>query len=440
MNITELIENKKLGKEHSKEEINYIINSLMDNTVADYQISAWLMAVYFQGLTVDETTYLTDALIQSGDIINLQDITAQVIDIHSIGGVGDKLTITLIPLMVASGIPMIKLLGPGIGYTGGTIDKLKSIPGFNTGLAIPDILNQLKNIKVAISTNIHNIAPANRALQLIKYTTSIMDSIPLITASVMSKKIATGAGNIIIDVKYGSGTSLKTTEDAEKLANLMIQVGKNFNKTITTIITSMDEPLGRAIGNAVEVIEAIEFLKGNIQTGDLAELSYEFAANALVTLKRYETVEQAKEYLKYLVSSGKALETFKEIIKKQKGNAKILESYDTFELPQYKFKCTSNISGFVNRIDGYKIAYACKLLGAVRDKKNDDIDKSVGIFLNKKTGERVEEGETLFTIYTNKNEDIELIKKYCYDAFTISDIRENDKQLVYKVIRGNENV
>ena len=440
MNIVDLIEKKKLGNEHSKEEINYIIDSLINNTVADYQVSAWLMAVYFQGLTENETTYLTDALIQSGDIINLQEMTPQVIDIHSIGGVGDKLSITLIPLMVAAGIPMIKLLGPGIGYTGATIDKLKSIPGFNTGLAIPDIINQLKNIKVAISTNIHNIAPANRTLQLLKYTTSIMDSIPLITASVMSKKIATGAGNIIIDVKYGSGASLKTTEDAEKLANLLINVGKNFNKTITTIITSMDEPLGRAIGNSIEVIEAIEFLKGNIQTGDLAELSYEFAAIALVSLKRYETINQAKEYLKYLVNSGKAIDVFKEIIKKQKGNHKVIDNYDNFELPQYKFRCKTHKTGFVNRIDGYKIAYACKLLGAVRDKKNDEIDKSAGIFINKKTAEEVKDGDILFTIYSNKNENIELIKKYCYDAYDISDENNYNKQLVYKVIRGNENV
>ncbi len=440
MNIIDIIENKKLGKEHSKEEINYIIDSLMNNSITDYQISAWLMAVYFQGLTENETIYLTDALIQSGDIINLQELTAQVIDIHSIGGVGDKLTITLIPLMVAAGVPMIKLLGQGIGYTGGTIDKLKAIPGFNTGLAIPDILNQLKNIKVAISNNIHNIAPANRILQAIKYTTSIMDSIPLITASVMSKKIATGAGNIIIDVKYGSGASLQTTEDAEKLANLMINVGKNFNKTITTIITSMDEPLGRAIGNAIEVIEAIEFLKGNIKSGDLSELTYEFASTALVTLKRYENIEQAKEYLKYLVDSGKAIETFRNIIKKQKGNDKVIDSYDLFDLPQYRYRCRCNQNGFVNRIDGYKIAYACKLLGAVRMKNNDDIDRSVGIFLNKKTGEKVKEGDTLFTIYTNKNEDIELVKKYCYDAYSIAEENNYNKQLVYKVIRGNENV
>ena len=440
MNIVDIIENKKLGKEHSKEEINYIIDSLMNNSIADYQISAWLMAVYFQGLTENETIYLTDALIQSGDIINLQELTAQVIDIHSIGGVGDKLTITLIPLMVAAGVPMIKLLGQGIGYTGGTIDKLKAIPGFNTGLAIPDILNQLKNIKVAISNNIHNIAPANRSLQAIKYTTSIMDSIPLITASVMSKKIATGAGNIIIDVKYGSGASLQTAEDAEKLANLMINVGKNFNKTITTIITSMDEPLGRAIGNAIEVIEAIEFLKGNIKSGDLVDLSYEFAATALVTLKRYKNIEQAKEYLKYLVDSGKAIETFRNIIKKQKGNDKVIDSYDLFDLPQYRYRCRCNQNGFVNRIDGYKIAYACKLLGAVRMKNNDDIDRSVGIFLNKKTGEKVKEGDTLFTIYTNKNEDIELVKKYCYDAYSIAEENNYNKQLVYKVIRGNENV
>ncbi len=440
MKILELIEKKKLGQEHTKEEINFIIDTLMNNSSADYQISAWLMAVYFQGLTENETVYLTDALIQSGDIVNFEELTPKIVDIHSTGGVGDKVSITLIPLLVSAGIPIIKLLGPGLGYTGGTIDKLKSIPGFSTGLAISDMIRQLKKIGVAVSSNIHNIAPANRTLQAIKYTTSIMDSIPLIAASVIAKKVATGAGNIIIDIKYGSGASLKTTEDAEKLARLIVNVGKKLNKSITTVITSMDEPLGRSIGNAIEVIEAIEFLKGKNQESDLADLTYEFAAIALINLKRYDSVEQAKEYLKYLVSSGAALEKFRELIQKQKGNSKVIDSYDIFELPRYKISCSANKSGFINRIDGYKIAYACKLLNAIRTKKNEEIDKSTGIYLNKKTGEQVFEGDTLFTIYANKHEEIELVKEYCYNAFSISDNQEAHKNIIYKVVRDDQNV
>lgn len=440
MKILELIQKKKLGQEHTREEINFIIDTLMNNSSADYQISAWLMAVYFQGLTDNETVYLTDALIQSGDIVNFEELTSKIVDIHSTGGVGDKVSITLIPLLVAAGIPVIKLLGPGLGYTGGTIDKLKSIPGFNTGLAIPDMIRQLKKINVAISSNTHNIAPANRTLQAIKYTTSIMDSIPLIAASVVAKKVAAGAGNIIIDVKYGSGTSLKSAEDAEKLANLIVRVGKKLDKSITTVITLMDEPLGRAIGNSVEVIEAIEFLKGRNQTSDLADLTYEFAAIALISLKRYSSINEAKEYLKYLVTSGTALNKFSELIKIQKGNNKVLDSYDIFELPKYKLTCKSKQEGFVNRIDGYKIAYACRLLGAVRDKKNDDIDRSAGIYLNKKTGEYVNREDKLFTIYTNKHEEIELIKEYCYNAFSISENQEPQKNIVYKVIRDDQNV
>lgn len=436
MRIIDLIKKKKLGGEHTREEINYIIDSMANGQVQDYQVSAWLMAVYFQGMSEVETIYLTDALIQSGNIVNLDDLTEDVIDIHTTGGVGDKATIATIPLLVAAGIPVLKLLGRGLGNTGGTIDKLESIPGFNTRIAIPDMINQLRNCKFAISTQIQNMAPANKTLQALKHASNTTDALPLIASSVVSKKVATGADNIIIDVKYGSGTSAKTAEDAIKLSQLIVNTGKALNKTITAVVTSMDEPLGRAIGNSIEVIEAIEFLKGRIQDSDLAELVYEISAIALMQFKRYDSKEKAIEYLKYIVTSGAALEKFKEIIKKQKGNSDVIDYYDRFELPMHKIKCTTDKNGFVNRIDAYKIAYACRLLGAVRDKNNDEIDKSVGIFLNKKTGEKVNSGDTLFTIYINNLDELENIKQCCYDAFSISDIQEQPKAIVYKIIRN----
>lgn len=437
MRLIDLINNKKHGLEHTKEEINYIIDSMVSGLAPDYQISAWLMAVYFNGLTEQETVHLTDAIIQSGDTVNLNDLTEKVVDIHTTGGVGDKATIALIPILVAAGVPIIKLLGRGLGNTGGTIDKLESIPGFNTGLAIPDMINQLRTYKFAVSTQIQHTAPANRTLQALKHATSTTDALPLIASSVVSKKVATGADNIIIDVKYGSGTSAKTAEDAVKLSRLIVNTGKALNKSITTIVTSMDEPLGRAIGNSIEVIEAIEFLKGKIQTSDLAELVYEIGAVTLMQLKRYDSREKAIEYLKYIVTSGAALETFKKIIRKQKGNVKVIDSYDKFELPMHKIKCDSKETGFVNRIDAYKIAYACRLLGAVRDRISDDIDKSVGVFLNKKNGDHVEIGETLFTLYVNNLDNLEKIKEYCYQAFSISTTCEQRKNLVYEIIRNN---
>lgn len=419
MRLIDLIEKKQQGLEHTSEEINYIIDSLVNNHAPDYQISAWLMAVYFQGLSDKETIYLTDSLIQSGEIVNLEDMADNVVDIHSTGGVGDKATIALIPILVAAGIPSIKLLGRGLGNSGGTIDKLESIPGFNTGLAIPDMVNQLRNSKVAISSQIQNVAPANKILQTLRYATCTNASMPLIASSVVAKKVATGSNNIIIDIKYGSGTAIKTIDKANRLSDLIINTGKAFDKTITTIISSMDEPIGRAIGNSIEVIEAIEFLKGKIQNSDLAEIIYEIGSVTLLQLKRYDSKEKAVEYLKYLVNSGLALEKFREIIRIQKGNVKVLESYDKFELPMHKIKCTAKFSGMVNHIDAYKIAYAGRLLGASRDRMTEHIDKSVGIFLNKKTGEQVNTEEALFTIYANDLNKLEEIKEYCYTAFEI---------------------
>ena len=434
MRIVDLIEKKKRGEEHSKEEINFIIDSLQAEIVQDYQLSAWLMAVYFKGMTENETVYLTDALIQSGEIVNLHELASKVVDMHTTGGVGDKTPIVLIPLLVAAGIPTIKLLGRGISNKGGTIDKFESIPGFNTSLAVPDVINRIRNTHSAISSQIQYIAPANRTLQALKYATGTIDSMPLIASSVVSKKVATGADNIIIDVKFGSGAFMKTIEDAEQLANLIVRVGKRLNKSIVAVITSMDEPIGRAVGNSLEIIEAIEFLKGKIQDSDFANLVYEFGAIALMQLKRYENKDDAIQYLKYLVSSGAALNKFKEIIIRHKGNPNVIEHYDKFPLPMYKIKCISQKSGFINKIDSGKIAFACQLLGAVRNKKSDEIDKSVGIYLNKKNGEWVEVGETLFTIYSNTR-DITEIEQCGLSAFTITESQNQQRSLVHNIIR-----
>ena len=312
MRIVDLIEKKKKGEVLSKEEINFLVDSLMDGTAHDYQISAWLMAVYFKSLTEEETAYLTEAMINSGEVIDLGELTDSTVDKHSTGGVGDKVTITLIPLLAAAGVPVAKLSGKGLGHTGGTIDKLESIPGFNTQLSISDLIEQVKKINVAIGAQTQNLTPADGKLYALRDVTATVDSMPLIASSVVSKKIASGAKNIILDVKYGSGAFMKTPEDAVELSKLMVNIGKILNKSITAVITSMEEPLGRAIGNSVEIIESIEFLKGNIKSGDVADLTYSFASIALLQLGLYETQQEAKESLKELVESGKALEKFKE--------------------------------------------------------------------------------------------------------------------------------
>lgn len=438
MRIVDLIEKKKNGECHTQQEIKFLIESLMDGSAPDYQISAWLMAVYFKGLTEEETVWLTEEMIKSGDVIDFGVLADSIVDKHSTGGVGDKVTITLIPLLAAAGIPVAKLSGRGLSHTGGTIDKLESIPGFKTNLSIDELIKQVNQINVAIASQTQNLTPADGKLYALRDVTATVNSMPLIASSVVSKKIASGAKNIILDVKYGSGAFMKTPEDAIELSKLMVNIGKQLNKSIIAVVTSMEEPLGRAVGNSLEIIESIEFLKGNITSGDIAELTYSFASIALIQAGMYETEEDATEYLKTVISSGKALEKFKELIIAQGGNAEILGNYDKFELPLYKVEYESKKDGYVNNIDAYKIAYACKLLGAGRDKKSDPIDYSVGIYINKKSGEGVNKGDTLYTIYSNDPEKTKLAQKYCDEAFSINSNKPSHNNMIYKIIRAEE--
>ncbi len=438
MRIVDLIEKKKQGEILTKEEINFLIDSLMDGSAHDYQLSAWLMAVYFKGLTEEETAYLTEAMINSGDVIDFGDLTESIVDKHSTGGVGDKVTITLIPLLAAAGVPVAKLSGRGLGHTGGTIDKLESIPNFNTQLNIQELIEQVKKINVAIGAQTQNLTPADGKLYALRDVTATVDSMPLIASSVVSKKIASGAKNIILDVKYGSGAFMKTPEDAVDLSKLMVNIGKILNKSITAVITSMEEPLGRAVGNSLEIIESIEFLKGNIKTGDIADLTYSFAAIALLHLGMFNKQSEAKAYLKEIVESGKALEKFRELITAQGGNADIIDNYDLFDLPTYKVECESKKTGYVHNIDAYKIAYACKILGAGRDRKTDPIDYSVGIYLNKKSGEEVNKGDILYTIYSNNPDKTKIAQKYCDEAFAINENKPSRSNMIYKIIKVDE--
>lgn len=438
MRIVDLIDKKKHGGVHTKEEINFIIDSMMNGFAPDYQISAWLMAIYFEGLTDEETAYLTEAMIDSGEVIDFGDLTDSIVDKHSTGGVGDKVTITLIPLLAAAGVPVAKLSGKGLGHTGGTIDKLESIPGFNTKLTIEELIAQVKRINVAIASQTQNLTPADGKLYALRDVTATVDSMPLIASSVVSKKIASGAKNIILDVKYGSGAFMKTPEDAVGLSKLMVKIGHILNKSITAVITSMEEPLGRAIGNSLEIIESIEFLKGNITKGDVAELTYSFAAIALMQLGRYDNEEDAIAYLKELVHSGKAIEKLRELIAAQGGNPSVIDNYNTFDQAKFKVECEAKKDGFVSSTDAYKIAYACKILGAGRDKKTDPIDYSVGIFLNKKSGEEVKKGELLYTIYSNDPEKTKIAQQYCEEGIVISDSKPAHKDMIYRIIRREE--
>lgn len=435
MRIVDIIDKKKRGLELTREEIEYFISSLVNKSMPDYQASAWLMAVWFNGMTPLETSYLTEAMINSGERIDFGTFADKIVDKHSTGGVGDKVTITLIPILAAAGIPIAKLSGKGLGHTGGTIDKLESIPGFSCALSIEELTKQVKEIGVAIGQQTGNLTPADGMLYALRDVTATIDSKPLIASSVVSKKIAAGAGNIVLDVKYGSGAFMKTPEDAVELAKIMVSIGKYLNKSITAVITSMEEPLGRAVGNSIEIIEAVEFLKGNIITGDIAELTYDFAATALMLVGQFIDEQTAKDYIKELIHTGKALDKFRELIAAQGGDASVLEDYTKFQQPKYKIEIPGTNSGYVKKIDAYKIAYGCKLLGAGREKKGDPIDYSVGVFLNKKSGEFAEAGDILFTIYANDEEKAELCKKYCIEAYEFCQEKPMKNKSIYAIIK-----
>lgn len=434
MDLIDLIEKKKHGKVHTKEELRFIVKSLDAEIIHEAQIASWLMAVYFKGLNEAETAYLTEALAESGQRVDFGELSNLIVDKHSTGGVGDNVTITLIPLLATAGVPMAKLADRGLGYLAGTVDKLESIPYFKTDLSVENIVNQVKEINGVIASQAEDLAPADKKLLALRNLTGTADSDALIASSIISKKIASGANNLILDVKYGAGAFMKTPEEAVHLSKMMVKIGKKLNKSIIAVVTSMEEPLGRAIGNSLEVIEAIEFLKGHIETGDLAELTYYFASSALVFLDMYANRQEAEKYLRELVHSGKALDKFREIIIAQGGDTSILENYDKFELPAFKIECESKKSGYVQNINAFNIAQALKALGANRENHSRPIDLSVGIYLNKKSGEYVKKGENLYTIYSNDEEKTKIAQKFCDEAFSINESKPSHVNLVYSVI------
>ena len=433
MKIIEIIEKKKTGKHLSEEEIKFFINGIMNGSIEDYQTSALLMAIYFNGMTIDETTWLTKYMVESGEILDLSDISDNIIDKHSTGGVGDKITLIFLPLAAAAGLYTAKLSGRGLGHTGGTIDKLESIPNFKTDLSIEEFKNKVKEHRTAIAAQTLSLAPADGKLYALRDVTSTVDIIPLIASSVVSKKIASGANHIILDVKYGSGAFIKTAKEAQQLSEIMVEIGKRLNRNICAVISSMDQPLGRAIGNSVEIQEVIEFLKGNIEP-DLKEITYTLINKAFEKTGLFKTKYEAYEYLDELILSGKALQKFKEIIESQNGDSSVIDDYKKLPQASIKYEVKSEQEGYVKNIDALKIAKACKELGAGREKKSDSIDYSAGIYLTQKASEPVKKGETIAVIYTNNQNKVEEAENLIKAAFTVSDNKPSYKSLIYKII------
>lgn len=421
MRMVDLILAKRNGKEHTADEIRFIINGLMDGTVPDYQMSSWLMAVCWRGMTMDETAALTDAMAKSGQVLDLSGIGKVVGDKHSTGGVGDKTTLVFVPMLSALGIPMAKLSGRGLGHTGGTIDKLEAIPGFDASLPIDKFIAQVKKIGAAIAGQTQELAPADGKIYALRDVTGTVESVPLIAASVMSKKIAAGSNLIILDVKCGAGAFMATEQDATELARTMVEVGKRLKRPISAVVTDMEQPLGNAVGHTVEVIEAIETLKGG-GPDDLRELCLSLGSLALVSAGKSRSESEAREQLKSVLQNGEALKKFRELVEAQGGDPRVVDDYSI--MPQAKLKVEVKMTGkseqWISVLHGKRIAEACKLMGAGRSKKGDPINLAVGVVMHGKVGTRLQPGDTIATIYADNEAQAEQARKAVESAIEYS--------------------
>ncbi|NLZ38820.1 MAG: thymidine phosphorylase [Firmicutes bacterium] len=405
MSILELIYKKRNGSALSAEEINKFIADYLQDKIPDYQVSALLMAIYFNGMTIAETAALTQALANSGETLDFSALGRPVVDKHSTGGVGDKTTLVLLPLVAAAGVTMAKMSGRGLGHTGGTIDKLSCIPGFRTDLSKEEFMQQVHQLGAAINGQTAQLAPADGKLYALRDVTATVESIPLIASSVMSKKIAAGAQSIVLDVKVGSGAFMKDLASARQLAQMMVEIGSSLGRKTTALLTNMEQPLGFTVGNAVEVVEAIETLQGN-GPNDLTELALSLGAELLVASQKAASIAEAKVVLSDLLTSGKAFEMFQRIIAAQGGDPKVVEEPQRLENAAYGEKIYAHTSGYLVSLAALKVGQAAVLLGAGRQTKDAEIDLTAGIRLYKKTGDYVSKGEVLAEIYTNDKDKI----------------------------------
>lgn len=403
MRMVDLIEKKRDGNELSKEEIEYIVTNYTNGKIPDYQVSALLMAIFYQDMTNEEITNLTLAIANSGDVIDLSSLEGIKVDKHSTGGVGDTTTLILAPLVASVGVTVAKMSGRGLGYTGGTLDKLEAIPGFQIELSDEAFVRIVNESKVAVIGQSGNLAPADKKLYALRDVTATVDSLPLIASSIMSKKIAAGADAIVLDVTTGDGAFMKNIEDARRLAKTMTSIGKLANRETVAVISDMSEPLGEAIGNSLEVVEAIETLQGN-GPEDLVEMCYALGSQMVVLAGKAKTIDEARTLLQEALESGKALAKFKEMIQNQGGDPTIVEQPERILTARYTMELPATQSGVVSKIVANELGIAAMMLGAGRKTKEDDIDHAVGLKLHKKIGDTVTKGESLLTIYSNDKE------------------------------------
>lgn len=436
MNIIEIIDKKRQKLAHTPEELAFLVEGAVSGEITDYQLAAWLMAVCCQGLSIEETTWLTDLYVRSGQKLDLSEVGGIVVDKHSTGGVGDKTTLVLAPLLAACGLKVAKLSGRGLGYTGGTIDKLEAIPGFQVNLSIEQFIRQVKTIGVALGCQTSELAPADGKIYALRDVTATVASIPLIAASVVSKKIAAGAQIITLDIKVGNGAFMKSADDAKTLAFTCREVGRSLGRSISTVISSMEQPLGNAIGHTVEVMEAIQTLQGK-GPADLTELCLILGGVSLVDAGRVPDLESGKEMLREVIASGQALKKFAELIEAQHGDAGIIDDPALMPHPKFRVAVPSPRNGWVRDCDALRLAKAAKTLGAGRLTKEASIDVSVGVILHKKTGDSVQAGEPLAELWAN-NIGMDEAEALVLEAYRFSDSRVEAPALVDDIFLSRE--
>ena len=399
MNILEIIAKKRDKKVLSKEEIDFFVKNYTNGNITDYQAAALIMAIYINGMNYEETTSFTLAMAHSGEVLDLSEL-GMVVDKHSTGGIGDKITLILMPIIASLGIPSAKMSGRGLGFTGGTVDKLESIPGYNTNIDISEFINNVKNIGISLMGQTLNLAPADKKIYALRDTISCVESIPLIASSIMSKKIAAGAEKIVLEVTVGSGAFMKNIEDATKLSETMIGIGNLADKETICILTNMNQPIGYSIGNSLEVIEAVEALNGNMQD-DVKDIILSLGSYMMKLAGKGDDIEQNKKMIMENINNKKALNKFKELIKNKGGDVSYIEDTSKFEKAKYIIPIRSEKMGYIKSMDNEKIGYISSSLGAGRLKKEDKINDKVGIIINKKIGDKVNVGDVLGFIHSD---------------------------------------
>lgn len=402
MNIQDIIAKKRDKKELNKEEIHYFITQYVAGNITDYHAAALVMAIYINGMTNEEITTLTLEMANSGEVLDLSEI-GTVVDKHSTGGVGDKITLIVMPIIASLGIPVAKMSGRGLGFTGGTIDKLESIPGYNTNVEIKEFIDNVKRVGISLIGQTGNLAPADKKLYALRDAIACVENKPLIASSIMSKKIAAGAGKIVLDVTVGKGAFMKTKEDAKELSIIMKNIGELANKETVCVLTNMEEPVGYAVGNSLEIIEVVECLKGNIPE-DIKEIILALGSYIIKLAGHGENLEENRKMLIENIKNGKALEKFKELVENQGGDISYIEDTSEFEKAKYIMPIFAEEDGYVKALDAEKVGVTSVHIGAGRVKKEDDIDKAVGIIVNKKISDSVVKGDILAYVHANDEE------------------------------------